>query len=97
MFTLEITPSVGKKWTYAIENPLIRIGRAAHCEVVISDPLVSREHCLLNLKKEGTLLEDLNSANGTFLNDQRITQVTVKPGDKIRARAIGYAFSVCSG
>ena len=84
MFTLEITPSVGKKWTYAIEKPLIRIGRAAHCEVVISDPLVSREHCLLNLKKEGTLLEDLNSANGTFLNDQRITQVMVKPGDKIR-------------
>ena len=83
-YQLQITPSVGKRWIYAMEKPLARIGRTPHCEVVINDPLVSREHCLLQLKPEGLFLEDLNSANGTLVNDQRITRVLLHPGDKIR-------------
>jgi class 3 adenylate cyclase len=83
-YQLQITPAVGKRWIYAMENPLARIGRTPHCEVVINDPLVSREHCLLELKPEGLFLEDLHSANGTLVNDQRITRVLLHPGDKIR-------------
>ena len=63
---------------------MARIGRTPHCEVVINDPLVSREHCLLQLKPEGLFLEDLHSANGTLVNEQRITRVLLHPGDKIR-------------
>jgi class 3 adenylate cyclase len=84
MFELAITPSIGKKWLFPVDKPLLRIGRAAHCDVVITDQLVSREHCLLNFKKEGPFLEDLNSANGTFVNDKRVTEARLKPGDKIR-------------
>jgi adenylate cyclase len=83
-YQLQITPSVGKRWIYALEKPLARIGRTPHCEVVINDPLVSREHCQLKLTPEGLFLEDLNSANGTLVNEQRITQVLLHPGDKIR-------------
>ncbi len=83
-YQLQITPSVGKRWIYAIENPMARIGRTPHCEVVINDPLVSREHCLLQLMPEGLFLEDLHSANGTLVNEQRITRVLLHPGDKIR-------------
>ena len=83
-YQLQITPSVGKRWTYALEKPLAKIGRTPHCDVVIKDPLVSREHCLLQLKSEGLFLEDLNSANGTLVNEQRITRVLLHPGDKIR-------------
>jgi adenylate cyclase len=83
-YQLQITPSVGKRWLYALDKPLIKIGRAVHCDVVLHDQLVSREHCLLQLKSEGPFLEDLNSFNGTFLNEQRITRTALKPGDKIR-------------
>jgi adenylate cyclase len=83
-FQLQITPSVGKRWIYAVEKPVARIGRTPHCEVVINDPLVSREHCQLQLKPEGLFLEDLHSANGTLVNEQRITRVLLHPGDKIR-------------
>ncbi|HSO71535.1 MAG TPA: FHA domain-containing protein, partial [Thermodesulfobacteriota bacterium] len=83
-YQLQITPSVGKRWIYTVENPSARIGRTPHCEVVINDPLVSREHCLLDLKPEGLYLEDLHSANGTLVNEQRITRVLLHPGDKIR-------------
>jgi adenylate cyclase len=83
-FQLQITPSVGKRWTYRLEKALVRIGRANHCEVVINDQLVSREHCHLQLMSEGLFLEDLKSVNGTLLNGQRITRVLLHPGDKIR-------------
>ncbi|MBI5586289.1 MAG: FHA domain-containing protein [Deltaproteobacteria bacterium] len=63
---------------------MTKIGRAPHCEVVLNDPLVSREHALLQNRPEGIVLEDLNSANGTLVNDQRITKVSLHPGDKLR-------------
>src|SRR4030042_1757982 len=83
-FQLQITPSVGKRWTYRLEKALVKIGRANHCEVVINDQLVSREHCQLQLMSEGLFLEDLKSVNGTLLNGQRVTRVLLHPGDKIR-------------
>ncbi len=83
-YQLLITPSVGKRWTYVLEKTLVKIGRTNHCEVVINDQLVSREHCQLQLKSEGLFLEDLNSVNGTLVNNQRITRVLLHPGDKIR-------------
>ena len=83
-YQLQITPSVGRSWLYRVDQPLIKIGRATHCEVVVNDPLVSREHCLLQIKPEGVILEDLSSANGTLVNDTRITRTALQPGDKIR-------------
>jgi adenylate cyclase len=83
-YQLQITPSVGKRWTYVLEKTLVRIGRANHCEVAVNDQLVSREHCHLQQTSEGLFLEDLNSVNGTLLNGQRITRVLLHPGDKIR-------------
>jgi adenylate cyclase len=83
-YQLQITPSVGKRYQYALEKSLIKIGRAVHCDVVLNDQLVSREHCQLQLKSDGPFLEDLNSFNGTFVNEQRISRTTLNPGDKIR-------------
>lgn len=83
-YQLEITPSVGKRWVYAVEKPLIKIGRSPHCDVPLDDPLVSREHCLVQLKAEGPFVEDLSSANGTLVNEQRVTQTLLNAGDRIR-------------
>jgi len=83
-YRLQIIPSVGKRRAFALEKPLAKLGRAQHCDVVIDDPLVSREHCLLQLKAEGPFVEDLGSANGTLVNDQRVTQARLRSGDRIR-------------
>lgn len=95
-YQLQITPSVGKRWTYTVEKPLTKIGRSPHCDVVIDDPLVSREHCLVQLKSEGPFVEDLASGNGTLVNDQRITQALLKPGDKIRLGLSEMVFTQAS-
>lgn len=51
----------------------VTIGRHADNLVVLSDPLVSRHHATLFWQGGAYLVRDLGSANGTYLDDQRIT------------------------
>jgi pSer/pThr/pTyr-binding forkhead associated (FHA) protein len=83
-FSLIITPPLGANRTYRIAAPRVRIGRLDHCDLVLHDALVSREHGLLKTSTEGLTLEDLNSVNGTYVNGERIDRVRLEPGDVIR-------------
>jgi two-component system, NtrC family, response regulator GlrR len=47
-------------------DPLV-VGTHSDCDVVLSDPRVSRRHCRLSLGGRGVLVEDLSSKNGTFV------------------------------
>lgn len=49
------------------------IGRSEDCDVVLVSGRCSRKHARLVVTDEGATLEDLSSANGTFVNGQRIT------------------------
>lgn len=63
----------------------VYIGRAPNNDIVIENEHVSRQHARLIRQKDRYLLEDLDSTNGTFVNDQRITHaVLLQPGDRIR-------------
>lgn len=66
-----------------LQKALITIGRAPGNDVVIDNPAVSSQHAKLRLQEGGFLLEDLESLNGTFLNNQRIRQSPLKDGDAI--------------
>jgi pSer/pThr/pTyr-binding forkhead associated (FHA) protein len=61
------------------------IGSADDCDVVIRKPTVSGHHCRLRRTPEGYVLEDLASANGTYVNGHRVDAPTaVTPQDRIR-------------
>lgn len=63
---------------------IIRIGKAADNDFVVSDPLVSRYHAQLTLDKDGSwLLEDLESTNGTFVNGNQILKKLITSLDTI--------------
>jgi pSer/pThr/pTyr-binding forkhead associated (FHA) protein len=53
-------------------NPLIEIGRAVDNDIVITSKRVSREHACIRKEGRKWLLEDRGSANGTFLNGERV-------------------------
>lgn len=77
-------PLEGKQWT--IQKSLI-IGRDPQLEIVIVTPdkQVSRQHAKLSFSKNGVLLEDLGSKNGTQLNGELISEPTLlKDGDTVQ-------------
>jgi ABC-type multidrug transport system ATPase subunit/pSer/pThr/pTyr-binding forkhead associated (FHA) protein len=69
------------------------LGRDPTCDQVLDAPMVSRRHARLTRVGGQLLLEDLGSANGTFLNGRRVSQpVPVRPGDRIGLA--GYLLTV---
>ncbi len=61
------------------------IGRDETADISLQDPEMSRRHVRISWQDGGYILEDLNSTNGTFLNDTRVTAAQrLSPGDKIR-------------
>lgn len=61
------------------------LGRSGSCDIQISTGHASREHARITVRDDGVWIEDLNSTNGTFVNNERVEQpLRVKPGDVIR-------------
>lgn len=59
------------------------IGRGPHCDLIIDSPRVSREHVALTRVGIMYFLEDLNSSNGTWFNEERVTKKELESGDVI--------------
>jgi hypothetical protein len=59
------------------------LGRHQSCDVVLSDPQVSRRHARLFFRDGSWLLQDLQSTNGTIVNGVRVGRCEVRPGDRL--------------
>ncbi len=73
-FTTEVVPG---------DEPLL-VGRDPQSGVVLAEPSVSRRHAQLVRRDDALILEDLGSAVGTYVNDQRVTAHILSDGDRVR-------------
>lgn len=60
------------------------LGRDSSCDITIPGTHLSRHHAELAVKGGNLLIRDLKSSNGTFVNEQRVTETSLKPGDMVR-------------
>lgn len=75
-------PMAGKRETLDAEETTV--GRSSTNDMVLKDPLVSRLHAIFMKRGGATLLEDLGSVNGTYVNDERLHAVRrLHHGDRI--------------
>jgi hypothetical protein len=80
--TMRKGPKPGQKYTFIQDT--ISLGRRDDNDVVIDDPQISRRHASLSWEEGTSVLRDLGSANGTFLNAARITEPHIlREGDAI--------------
>jgi hypothetical protein len=75
----------GTALVYALpDGASVTVGRVNQCEIHIDDQAVSRRHCALAVNGPDLVVTDLDSANGTFLNERPIKNAVAHPGDQIR-------------
>jgi ABC transport system ATP-binding/permease protein len=60
------------------------LGRSSPADVILDAPLVSRVHCRLTAGARGLEIVDLDSTNGTYINDRPIKRAHLRPGDRLR-------------
>jgi predicted component of type VI protein secretion system len=76
-----------------MSSDMFFIGRGDQCHLRPKSESVSRKHCVLVLREGRLLIQDLQSRNGTFVNDQRLAPDrarVLKPGDKIQVGKLGF-------
>ncbi len=78
---------------HELRGEVTTIGRAVECDIVITSKRVSREHARLVRDGRRVMLEDLNSTNGTFLNDERILEpMELRDGDSVGVGDVKFTF-----
>ena len=67
----------------SLDHPLLLIGRAEDNDMSVSSDYVSRYHVMLLRHAGSTILVDLESTNGTFVNSKRVGEQVLADGDEI--------------
>lgn len=65
------------------DNAALLVGRGEHNHLVLDDYRVSRQHSRVALERDGYVVYDLNSSNGTFVNGEAIRRHALKVDDEV--------------
>jgi predicted component of type VI protein secretion system len=74
---------------FPVAGPVV-IGRAAECDISVPADEMSRRHALVKPTPDGLSVEDLGSSNGTYINNKRVQQGFLHPGDELRLDAVRF-------
>jgi hypothetical protein len=79
---------------HALRGDRALVGRSRECDVVVSDPNVSRRHIELRRGERGWAAVDLGSTNGMKVNGRRMNHAELEPGDRITIGVTELAFEL---
>jgi two-component system, NtrC family, response regulator HydG len=82
---------------FAINEDTLVIGRETSAHVSIADASVSRRHSKIEKKDEGFVITDLESLNGTFVNDVPVRSRLLEHGDRVRIGDSQFLFLTHEG
>ena len=71
--------------TFRLASGAIKtMGRTPRADFIVDAALVSRVHCRITAGRDRLEVEDLQSTNGTFVNDRRVEKGHLADGDRLR-------------
>ncbi|MHC4253127.1 MAG: FHA domain-containing protein [Planctomycetota bacterium] len=68
---------------YPLDRPASIVGRDATCDIQIDNLGVSRAHCQFVKRGNTFILQDMNSANGTYVNGRKVGEHYLNDGDEV--------------
>jgi diguanylate cyclase (GGDEF)-like protein len=77
---------------YVLKSRPLLIGRGPDCDIRLTESSVSRHHARISLDAEEFVVSDLQSTNGTFVNDNATERCALKDGDYLRVGNCIYRF-----
>ncbi len=81
--TLIMFKENGQRKDFALDPGQTVIGRQEACDLRIPLPEISRKHTVLIVSQEAVTIRDMGSANGTYVNNKRVAEQELSPGDHI--------------
>ncbi|MDP9003599.1 MAG: FHA domain-containing protein [Verrucomicrobiota bacterium] len=81
---LTIRLDSGEKISHDLVDETISLGRSPENSICLSDLSVSSRHAELMMMRENCYLKDLDSTNGTQVNDEPVKSVQLRAGDRVR-------------
>jgi len=73
----------GERVEIPLDKPSVTFGRGADCDVCIPISSVSRQHCEISVAGDQVWVNDLSSANGTFVNNDKVNESRLTAGDRL--------------
>jgi adenylate cyclase len=64
-------------------QPDVLVGRSPDCDLVLTEPGISRKHALIRRSADGWTIVDQGSRNGVFVNQRRVVEQAIHDGDRI--------------
>jgi pSer/pThr/pTyr-binding forkhead associated (FHA) protein len=89
---LTIRSENGESVLHDLVEETYTIGRSPENSIQLQDTSVSGRHAQLFLVAENCYLKDLGSTNGTVVNDQPVSEVKLRAGDRIRFGKVEACF-----
>jgi len=93
MANLRLMPAAGGG-AIDVDKDKALVGRDPGCDIVVSDGSVSRKHALVERRSAGWFVVDQGSANGTFLDSQRVAESELHSGQELRFGAVAYKIDI---
>ena len=84
----------GDRREFPLTGPITTIGRKDDCDIRIPLGEVSRHHAQISVNDGVVAVKDLGSANGTYLNNRRITEEKLSPGDHVIIGPVVFTIQV---
>ena len=73
------------------------LGRSSKSTLIVKDPSVSRRHAEFVVSPDGVTVRDLNSRNGSYLDELRIQSSSVDLGDRLRFGNVSFLLTTNAG
>ena len=83
-YVLEQIRGPGAPRVLEMNGPELLLGRSPECQLQVTSPMLSRQHLRFRKLPGGYKLQDLDSANGVFLNGLRVHGAMLRQGDVVQ-------------